>query len=260
MNRRKLLQLRDKFRDLRFPIKIVIIQIGSDAGSDKFVQLKKRYGRRLGLKVIHHKYPQDVQEIEVIEYIQKCNLRSDISGIMIQSPLYAQDFSKLCSYISPLKDFDGLNLQLSSKVNPAVVESILYWIYKLSDETDLKGRQIVIINDSNLLGKPLANILLSKGATVVICNKFTSAKDLCGYLQNADIVVSATGVKGLVKTSMLNTAKNKIICVDAGFPFGDFENDTPNVVNVSITPVPGGVGPITIEKLFENLYKLVCSR
>lgn len=244
---------------------ISIIQVGEDAGSSKYIELKTKVANKLGIKVIHEKLQENVSEAEIIQLIQKANNDSSISGIMVQSPLPSHlKLSDIVSRIRSSKDLDGMNYSLSSIVKPAVVESILFAIFEAynidpeQNELSLKGKEVVMVNDSIILGKPLALELLNLGATVTITNKYT--ENLSKYIEQAEIIVSATGVQSLIKNSWLH---NSHVCIDAGFPFGDFELNNSDISNLVqelqikfLTPVPGGIGPLTVAKLFENLGKL----
>ncbi len=259
-------QIYTQIGDFLIGSKILIIQVGDDLGSNKYIELKTKIASKLGVQVIHKKFTNNTLESEIIELIQNANIDNSISGIMIQSPLPDQlSLSRIVSYINYQKDIDGMNYSISLIVKPAVVESILTALFDAlniqSQNVDilpLKSREVVIINDSIILGKPLALELLNLGASVTVLNKYT--KDISKFIKQAEIIVSATGVENLIKTEWLNVSQ---ICVDAGFPHGDFElNDSTldlisnNLQVKFLTPVPGGIGPLTVAKLFENLGKL----
>lgn len=259
--------------DFRSLLNIAIIQIGNDAGSTKYIELKSKIGRELGIGISHIKFPEDAAELQIIEKITDLNSDTAVHGIMIQSPTPNHDLAKLSNAISPLKDVDGMSS--STLVFPAVVESFLKYLelialdcsievyrvnqfskshFELRNEiiSDFqKGKKICIVNDSLLIGQPLHKFFKSLQLDSTICNKFTQR--LSETTKISDLIISATGVPGLITSDMI---KENSILLDAGFPKADFSE---NVVGKAsfLSPVPGGIGPLTVVSLFENLFRLL---
>jgi len=243
--------------------KCVFIQIGNDAGSSTYITLKKKKAKQLGIKTLHIKYSENVSNEKLIERIARLNLDKSVNGIMIQSPLKNHDLNELASYISPEKDFDGMNP--ASNILPATVLSILLLIYStlapknekeffekfktfLKNPNDfLKNKKICIINDSIIIGLPLSKYLSDNNIENTVCNKYS--QDIKSISSSSDIVVTATGLNGLIGGEWVNP--NSIV-IDCGFPFSDLSDKAKTIVH-AYTPVPGGVGPLTVAFLFYNL-------
>lgn len=243
--------LKQKFQSLQLPQTptIIILQVGDNPASNKFIQLKVKKGESLGIKVIHKRYPADITQIKLLKDIKVFNQDLNISGLMLQLPLPSHlDTNLLLDSISVGKDIDGLNSQ-NNRVYPAVVEAVLKLLqaYKIV----LKDKQILILNNTRLIGQPLAAALNKTGAKVTIADKYT--KNTKSMAKNSDILISATGVSNLINSSWL---KNKAVVIDVGFP-GDINSKSVDTVASVLSPSVGGVGPMTVYCLFENLYRLL---
>lgn len=245
------ISLRQKFQSLQLPQipTVVILQIGDSPASNRFIQLKVKKGESLGIKVIHKKYPAGITQAKLLKHIKVFNQDLNVSGLMLQLPLPSHlDVNFLLDSISVNKDIDGLNSE-NNRVYPAVVEAVLRLIdtYKI----ELEKKQVLILNNTRLIGQPLGKALISKHAIVTIADKYT--KNITNLAKNSDILVSATGVANLVSGSWI---KSGAVVIDIGFP-GDVDFISTASKTSFITPVPGGVGPMTVYSLFENLFKLI---
>lgn len=245
--------------------KLVILQVGDDLPSSKYIELKQSAAKTLQVAFELYRYPTNISESILLAKINELNEDPSVTGFMVQSPLPKElNLKNLVSYIRPEKDVDGMNVSLSSVAYPAVVESILEAIeeaYEVSNSKQnfLKGKVVSVVNDSIILGRPLAMKLLDLGATVKVLNKFTV--NLEDQIRESEIIISGTGVKSLIKIASLSLDQ---VCIDCGAPQGDFEFnnkfDFDALTNQNfckfIAPVPKGIGPLTVAKLFENLAKL----
>jgi len=223
--------------------KLGIILVGDDPHSLKYVDLKLRAAATVGVEVIFHHLPLTTSESELIKLIDQLNTDPNITGFFIQLPLPpAFDRRRLLDLISPQKDVDGLTT--NSPFVPAVVGGIVRLLceYKI----DLNNKNIVIINDSDLIGRPLFKQLSTSTAKVTICN--INTQDTAKIASSADILITATGVRGLVTSSFI---KPGAVVIDAATGDVDFKAVAP--LCSYITPTYGGVGPMTIASLLYNL-------
>ena len=236
-----------------------VILIGDYAPSQIYVKNKEKNAKEVGINSKVIKYSKDVSEQEVLNKIKELNDNDAVSGILVQLPLPPQiNKEKIVNTINPLKDVDGfhpINVgNLSSGYNatvPCTPLGCLILIKKV--EPNLSGKHAVIIGRSNLNGKPMAQLLLKENCTVTIVHSKT--KDLKNECSKADILVAAVGVANLVKSDWV---KKDSIIIDVGINkvgdkiVGDVEFDTVKKKAKAITPVPGGVGPMTIACLLKN--------
>jgi methylenetetrahydrofolate dehydrogenase (NADP+)/methenyltetrahydrofolate cyclohydrolase len=247
-----------KEKDNKIP-GLTVILIGDFAPSQIYVRNKEKNSKEVGINSEVIKYSKDISEKEVLEKIEELNNNNNVSGILVQLPLPAQiNKEKIINAISPKKDVDGFNPinvgNLASgykSIVPCTPLGCLYLIKKV--EKNLSGKHAVIIGRSNLNGKPMAQLLLKENCTVTIIHSKT--KDLKTECQKADILVAAVGVANLVKNDWVK--KNSII-IDVGINkvgnkiVGDVDFDQVKYKVRAITPVPGGVGPMTIACLLKN--------
>ena len=238
---------------------LTVILIGDFAPSQIYVKNKEKNAKEVGINSEIVRYSKEVSEQEVLKKIRELNNNEAVSGILVQLPLPPQiDKEKIINTIDPVKDVDGfhpINVgNLSSGYNttvPCTPLGCLLLIKKI--EPNLSGKHAVIIGRSNLNGKPMAQLLLKENCTVTIVHSKT--KNLKAECQKADILVAAVGVANLVKGDWVK--KNSII-IDVGINkvgdkiVGDVEFDTVKERARAITPVPGGVGPMTIACLLKN--------
>lgn len=278
--------IQQKIFDRNIKPKLAIILASNDVSSKKYVELKMKKASQIGIETEIFSFDSTVTFDMLKQTIHKLNKDNLIHAILIQLPLYEhlkKDRNKILNLIAPQKDVDGLgNYNLGKLIQfepdtiiPATVTAIMYCIndiytlpvfnienynknlkFDSSIPNQLEAKKVLIINNSILIGKPLAMILSQYNTTVTIANKFT--KNLEDYISKADIIVSATGVGHLIKASDL---KDDVVFIDVtsieknGEIIGDLEIDNANK-NITITSVPGGIGPLTISCLFENL--LLC--
>lgn len=238
---------------------LTVILIGNYAPSQIYVKNKEKNSKEVGMNSDVIKYPDDVTEKEILDKIKELNNDQNISGILVQLPLPKQiDKEKIINAIHPSKDVDGFNPvnvgNLSSGYQglvPCTPMGCLMLIKKV--EKDLSGKHAVIIGRSNLNGKPMAQLLLKENCTVTIVHSKT--KNLQQECLKADILVAAVGVPNLVKKDWV---KKDAIVIDVGINkindkiVGDVEFDQVKDIVKAITPVPGGVGPMTIACLLKN--------
>ena len=238
---------------------LTVILIGDFAPSQIYVRNKEKNSKEVGINSEVIKYSKDVSERKVLEKIEELNNDDNVSGILVQLPLPVQiNKEKIINAINPKKDVDGFNpinvgkLACGYKsIVPCTPLGCLYLIRKV--EKDLSGKHAVIIGRSNLNGKPIAQLLLKENCTVTITHSKT--KDLKTECQKADILVAAVGVANLVKEDWV---KKDSIIIDVGINkvgdkiVGDVDFDQVKDKVKAITPVPGGVGPMTIACLLKN--------
>ena len=241
---------------------LTVILIGNYAPSQIYVKNKEKNAREVGINSEVVRYSKEVTEQEVLNKIKELNDNDAVSGILVQLPLPPQiNKEKIINAIDPTKDVDGfhpINVgNLSSGYNatvPCTPLGCLLLIKKI--EPNLSGKHAVIIGRSNLNGKPMAQLLLNENCTVTIVHSKT--KDLKVECQKADILVAAVGVANLVKADWV---KENSIVIDVGINkledkiVGDVEFESVKDIAKAITPVPGGVGPMTIACLLKNTLK-----
>jgi len=241
---------------------LTVILIGEFAPSKIYVKNKEKNSKEVGIKSNVIKYPSDVSEKEVLNKIEELNKDKNISGILVQLPLPNHiNKEKIINAIDPLKDVDGFNPinvgNLASgyeAIIPCTPLGCLILIKKV--EKNLSGKHAVIIGRSNLNGKPMAQLLLKENCTVTVVHSKT--KNLQSECLKADILVAAVGVPNLVKKDWV---KSDAIVIDVGINkvenkiIGDVNFDEIKDKVKAVTPVPGGVGPMTIACLLSNTLK-----
>ena len=247
--------------------KLSVILIGDYLPSQIYVKNKEKKAKEVGIKSEIIKYPETISEKEILDKISNLNQDKDVTGILVQLPLPKQiSQKKIIRAIDPKKDVDGFNpLNVGNLASgfEAIVPCTPLGCIKLikSVEENLKGLHAVIIGRSNLNGKPMAQLLLKENCTVTILH--SKSKDLKGECKRADILVAAAGVANLVKSDWV---KKDCIVIDVGINklnnqlVGDVHfSDVKNKVK-AITPVPGGVGPMTIACLLSNTLECFKAR
>lgn len=240
-----------------------VINIGDDTASKIYVRSKKRKAEKLGIIQDIYQMPADTKQQEVLDLIDKLNTDPKINGLMVQMPTPEQiSADELLARIDPNKDVDSLTpanvgrLWLKDHfVEPATAEGIMALLKHY--EIPLIGKNVVIIGRSNIVGKPLAALMLEKNATITIAHSKT--QNLASLTKRADVIVSATGEPCLIKADMV---KDGVIVVDVGINrvngklVGDVDFDAVKEKASYITPVPGGVGPLTVQFLMEAVVNL----
>ncbi|WP_053957129.1 bifunctional methylenetetrahydrofolate dehydrogenase/methenyltetrahydrofolate cyclohydrolase FolD [Inediibacterium massiliense] len=241
---------------------LAVIIVGEDEASCVYVSMKEKACKNVGFYSQVHKLPQNTTQNEIIDLVEKLNKDSKIHGILVQVPLpKGIDENIINSHILPSKDVDGFHAVNSGNLflgNPSFIPCTPKGIMELIKRTgeDITGKHAVVIGRSNILGKPVSILLLRENATVTICHSKT--KDLKSHVTMADIVVAAVGSPNLITGDMI---KEGAIIIDAGTRkvngklVGDVEFDKAKDKASWITPVPGGVGPMTITMLLENTLK-----
>ena len=240
---------------------LATILVGDNPASAVYVRNKHRASDSIGIKTKDHKLPSETTQDEIDDIIDGLNRSDEVHGILVQLPLpnHLDEFATI-SRISPLKDVDGLTPQnvglLSigkSILRPCTPSGIMemFYYYKIN----LEGKKVVLINRSNLIGKPLYHLLLQNNATVITCHsKTTNLNELC---QNADIIITAVGDRTKFKLTS-DMIKQDAIVIDVaifrheGKLVGDCDYDDIIQKASWVTPVPGGVGPMTVAMLLKN--------
>lgn len=256
------LEIKNEVKNFEIKPKLVVIQIGNDNASSIYVKNKEKSAFEVGFNFEHKKYDDTITENVLISYIKELNKDNNVNGVIVQLPLPSHlNSKKIINTIDPIKDVDGLtDINLGKLINDeeSLTSCTPTGIMYLLDKTciSLNGKHVVVIGRSNLVGKPLIHMLLKKDATVTICHSKTI--NLEEFTKQADILIVAVGKKHLIKEDMV---KNDAIIIDVGINkidnklYGDVDFD--NVIDkVShITPVPKGVGPMTVAMLLKNTLK-----
>lgn len=259
-----LTEVKEKLNRLNKKLGLAIIWVGNNEASKIYIKNKLKKCEELGVDGKLYHLDENATEDEVINLIDKLNNDESVNGIILQSPVPKQiDIIKCFNRINPIKDIDGFsNVSIGNLVlgKPGHISCTPKGIIKLLDyyHINLEGKNVCLINRSVIVGKPLFNLLISKNATVCMCHSYTN--NLKEIIQNADIVISAVGIPKFIIKDML---KDGAIVIDVGISrvegkvVGDV--DFANVLDkVSyITPVPGGVGPMTVAMIFENLLESI---
>lgn len=251
-----------KLKEKGIAPKLVTVLVGEDPASQMYVRMKHKACERVGILAEDCLKPADITEEELLAVIQELNEDKTVSSILVQLPLPGHiNAQTVMNAISPNKDPDGFhpfnmgNLMINEE---GLVPCTPKGIIRLMNEynVDIKGKNAVVVGHSNIVGKPMAAMLLNRDATVSVCHIFT--KDLKLYTKEADILIVGTGVKHLIKEDMVKEGAAVFdagITTDSTGTYGDV--DFENVIRkVSlITPVPGGVGPMTIAVLMTHVVK-----
>lgn len=258
-------ELKIKLANLRLVPKLVVISVGDDPASKIYVNNKKKYAEKIGIEAIILKLPEDVTTDALLDRIDALNRDPAVTAILVQLPLPVH-INKLdiLSAISPKKDVDGFTPYnsglLFSGAKPYAYPATPRGILRLLDEynIELDGKHVVVVGRSNIVGKPLAQMMLNRNATVTVCHSHT--KNLAEITKTADILVSAAGGK-IIEDNML---KSNCVVIDVGIfrddngkLRGDVNFETVSKIASHITPVPGGVGPMTIASLMLNTVDLL---
>lgn len=240
---------------------LAIVLVGNDPASEVYVKKKLQKAGKIGLRALLKRMDESATEEEVLAVVDELNRDEDIDGFIVQAPLPKHiDFSKVLDAISPEKDVDGWTSASMGKLvsgtdtfypaTPLGVMKMLEY-YKV----EIKGKNATVIGRSNVVGKPLALMLLAQNATVTVCHSRT--RNLAEHTRNADILISAVGKPGLVTSDMV---KEGAYVIDVGTTkVGDKivgDVDYENVIKkANCSPVPGGAGPMTVAMLISNVVK-----
>lgn len=240
-----------------------VLLVGDDFGSSKYVGMKSKKAKELGIQCEVHRYGEDVQKDELISKILELNEETLVDGIMVQLPLPKHiNENEILEYILPSKDVDGLtsvNLGKLFKNDPtAIPAATARGVMELLKEYEIQveGKNAVVINRSSIVGLPIVALLQNENATVTICHSYTqNLKDIC---KCADILVVGIGKAEYITSEYI---KQGSTVIDVGINrnsegklVGDVDYSSVKEICEYITPVPGGVGPMTIVSLFSNLF------
>lgn len=255
-------KIKDQITSEKIKPCLAVIQIGDNSASNIYIKNKKKACIDVGIEFIYKKFDEDEKEETVINEIKKLNLDSSVNGILVQLPIPSSFHEeKIINTIKPVKDVDGLTYQnvgnlvlgndgLVPCTPVAVMELLKMYNVKLS------GKNVCIIGRSNLVGKPLIQLLLKQDATVSICH--SKSTDIKKYTKLADVLIVAAGHPNLITKDMV---KDKAVVIDVGINkennilCGDVSFDEVSKKASLITPVPGGVGPMTVACLLKNTLK-----
>ncbi|WP_104718670.1 bifunctional methylenetetrahydrofolate dehydrogenase/methenyltetrahydrofolate cyclohydrolase FolD [Helicobacter trogontum] len=239
---------------------LAVILVGNDSASQTYVTMKAKACKRVGITSILYEMPTNTSEQDLLQTIDSLNKNDQIDGILVQLPLPEHiNASEILDMIAPHKDVDGFHTQNSGKLHsglkgfvPATPLGVMTLLRHYN--IDIKGKDVCIVGASNIVGKPLSALMLNAGATISVCHILT--KDLSFYTKNADIVCVGVGKPNLITKDMI---KEGSIVVDIGINrldngkiVGDVDLENLGTHCSYITPVPGGVGPMTIASLLQN--------
>jgi len=257
--------IRQKVASLKQKPVLASIQVGENAGAAAYINQQKKLAENLGIEYRLHKLESNTQETLLIDFIQKLNADKSVNGIIVQMPLPSQiDYKKISQFILPEKDVEGMHPANIGKIlfgKAAIIPCTPAAVMELLNATgvDPYGKEVVIVGHSEIVGKPLSLLLLEKFATVTVCHIGTSkAGKLEEHVRRAEILIVAVGKAGLIKGDWV---KDGAIVIDVGINrvndkiVGDVEFETAEKHASFITPVPGGVGPLTVTMLMRNLVE-----
>jgi methylenetetrahydrofolate dehydrogenase (NADP+)/methenyltetrahydrofolate cyclohydrolase len=247
---------------------LAVILVGDDPASHAYVNMKAKACEKVGFYSITHNMPDTISQDEIIATIEMINANPRIDGILVQLPLPKHiDTDKILEVIDPKKDVDGFHAYNVGRLVTGLdsfVPCTPLGVMKMFEEYDigLEGKDVCVVGASNIVGKPMASLLLNANATVTVTHIYT--KDLKAHTSRADIVVVGVGVPGLIKEDMV---KEGAIIIDIGINrlesgklVGDVDFEPVSKKCSYITPVPGGVGPMTIAMLLSNTLKSAKAR
>ena len=256
----------EKIKEKGIQPKLAVVMVGDNKASQVYVRNKSKVCEDVGIEFEEFLLDANIEQKVLLDLLDKLNKDNNIHGILLQSPIPEHlDINEAFRAIAPEKDVDGFNPVNVGKLclnQDTFVSCTPYGIMKMFEayDIDLTGKNVTIIGRSNIVGKPLIQCCLNKNATVTVCHSKT--KDLKYHTQNADIVIAAIGKANFVSADMI---KQDAVVIDVGINRGEDgkltgDVDFENVKNKAsyITPVPGGVGPMTIAMLMNNVIK-ACS-
>ena len=243
--------------------KLAVIMVGSDKASEIYVRNKSRACEEIGIEFEEFLLAEETTQKELIDLIENLNVRDDLHGILLQSPIPDHlDIREAFDKIDYKKDVDGFNPINVGKLSigeDSFISCTPYGVVKMLEayNIEVEGKRAVIIGRSNIVGKPLLQCLLNKNATVTVCHSKT--RDIENITKEADILIAALGKPKFVKDYMV---KERAVVIDVGINrneegkiVGDVDFDNVSKKASYITPVPGGVGPMTIAMLMSNVVK-----
>ena len=254
---------------VRAPV-LLSVQVGEDAGAASYVKSQQKAAEGLGIEYRFHKLPPEITEGELLEFIGRMNSDKSLDGIIVQMPLPPHiDRSKISQAILPEKDVEGMHPENIGRIlfgKASILPCTAAAVMELLKESgvDLYGREVVVVGHSEIVGKPLSLLLLDKLATVTVCHIGTSkAAKLQEHVSAAEILIVAVGRAGLIKGEWI---REGAVVIDVGINkvgdkiVGDVEFQEAQRRAAFITPVPGGVGPLTVTILMRNLLEAAKSK
>ena len=243
--------------------KLAVIMVGDNPASKVYVKNKSRVCNEVGIEYQEYLLPENATQKELLELIKRLNKDKKTNGILLQSPLpQHMNINEAFKTITYLKDVDGFTPASVGKLcigEDTFISCTPYGVIKMFEEynIDLKGKNVVILGRSNIVGKPLMQCCLQKDATVTVCHSKT--KNLSEYTKKADVIISAIGKAKFLTEDMV---KDGVVIIDVGINrqddgklVGDVDFENVSKKASYITPVPGGVGPMTIAMLMNNVIK-----
>lgn len=258
-------ELTEKIKTLLKPPTLAIIQVGNRDDSNSFIKAKKSFAAKIGVLERHIQLLESISTAELVKVVQECNADKNIQGIIVQLPLpIGIDRDSVIDAIDPRKDADGLTAKnvkawlegREDATMPATARGIKELL--AFNGIDLFGKKVTIIGRSMLVGKPIAMMCLNENATVTVCH--SKSENLANETKSADIIISAAGKSKLIGKDHVKAGQ---IVIDVGISrgvegklTGDVDFDVVKDVVAAISPVPGGVGPMTVLGLFQNLVDL----
>ncbi|MBE5849805.1 MAG: bifunctional methylenetetrahydrofolate dehydrogenase/methenyltetrahydrofolate cyclohydrolase FolD [Lachnospiraceae bacterium] len=256
-------ELKKEVADNNIKATLAVIQVGNDPASSVYVGNKKKACEYIGIGSASYELPEETSEEELLKLIDDLNADDSINGILVQLPVPKHiDDKKIIERISPLKDVDGFhpesvgNLCIGRDGFVSCTPAGIIELLKRSDIT-IEGKECVVIGRSNIVGKPMALLLIANNGTVTVCHSKT--KDLKTVCKRADILVAAVGKPKMINSEYI---KEGAVVIDVGIHrmengklCGDVDFDDVKDIVSAITPVPGGVGPMTIAMLMVNCVK-----
>lgn len=253
-------ELKERVEKENLEVTLAVIQVGNDPASTVYVGNKKKACEYIGIRSLAYELPEETPEEELLQLIKELNDRDDVNGILVQLPLPAHmDEDKVIQTISPKKDVDGFHPQSVGALSigqPGFISCTPAGVIRLLKRTgvEIDGKECVIVGRSNIVGKPMALLMLRENATVTVCHSHT--KDLKEVTKRADILIVAIGKPKFITKEYV---KDGAVVIDVGIHrgadgklCGDVDYDDVAPITHAITPVPGGVGPMTIAMLMNN--------
>ena len=257
-------KLKEEIENLSIKPGLAVICIGDNPASNLYVKLKRKVCEEIGIHVEEYLFDNAIKQEELIRLIEKLNIEEKIHGILVQSPVpYHINILELFEKIAPEKDVDGFHpinvgklAQGLNEVAPCTPLGIMHLLKKYNIE--LEGKNCVVIGRSNIVGRPMAQLLINANATVTVCHSKT--KNISDITKQADILIVAVGKPNFITEDMV---KEGVVVIDVGINreenskmiVGDVNFESVKEKCSYITPVPGGVGPMTIITLMENVIK-----
>ena len=254
----------EKLKELKGTPSFAVIRVGDDPASEIYIRIKRKMCEELGINFTEYHLEKDVTQEALLDVIKKLNDDKSVHAILLQSPIpYHLDIMQAFEAIDPNKDVDGFSPVNTGRLvqgQPSFKACTPYGIMMLLDEygISVEGKNCVVIGRSNIVGKPMAELLLNANGTITICHSKT--KNLSEITKTADILVVAIGSPNFITGDMI---KEDAVVIDVGINripgtnkiVGDVDFESAKNKASYITPVPGGVGPMTIIALMENIIK-----